>query len=70
MKQWKKLAALLLAGVVALTVLTGCDGKTGAVVNGLKISGRSWKNLRKTGENGKKLLRGTGVCAIIVGNEW
>lgn len=37
MKQWKKLAALLLAGVVALTVLTGCDGKTGAVVNGENI---------------------------------
>ncbi len=35
-----------------------------------KISGRSWKDLRKTGENGRKLLRGAGVCAIIAGNEW
>jgi len=37
MKQWKKLTALLLAGVLALTVLTGCDSKTGAAVNGKNI---------------------------------
>ena len=42
----------------------------GNAINCPKISGRSWKGLRKTGENGRKLLRGAGVCAIIAGNEW
>ena len=42
----------------------------GAVTNLPKILGRSWKDLRKTGENGEKCLRGAGVCAIIAGNEW
>lgn len=36
MKQWKKLAALILAGVVVLTALTGCDGSK-AAVNGKNI---------------------------------
>ena len=51
MKNWKKLLACLLVGLMALTVFTACDGSVGAPMGPKRSDAESAKALCKQFDN-------------------